>query len=400
MKRWIFLVIILILTVASLLILGYFAFIKQHAIASPWQRPATLEEVADEVLADRLKKINEGETVDFGSEHEINVLVLGLDSRKGNVEPHCDAIHMFTLNTDDWSVHVTSVPRGTYAYIPPGNLPEHEYYLANACSYAGLDYGVSQIEKVVGVKADYVATVGFSQVLGIMRALELPTTESLQWLRHRQSYAIGDPQRSHNQAVFMRDLVLTQSNKLRGDFGNTLQYLLYSMVNTDMDYKVARALINGYLKSDIDERPDDFTLSMKPYHQTQDLHLDFQNPEKQIEELLEHIRPFLSDEDLSDRPLNEIQSELIDYLDERIASDESVADVVEKQLWLQVEDEIERERLHYLFIEKYSRANAEERSGEILDLLTEYIIEKEVFEQDEYARLGKELLGELIRVEL
>lgn len=400
MKRLILLTFAAAVIVLSLGALSFSTFAKNHPVQNPWQAPASLEDVVDEVLADRKAKIEQGEDVDFGDENEINVLVLGLDARKGWQEPHCDGIHMFTLNIEDWTVHITSVPRGTYAYIPPGTYADNEYYLANACAFAGLDYGIEQIEKVAGVKADYVATVGFSQVLGIMRALDLPTTESLQWLRHRQSYAIGDPQRSHNQAVFMKDLIIGQADKLRGDFGAAMEYLIYSTVNTDMDYDVARALIEGYIDAELDQRPEDITLSMRPHHVVQDYHLDLENPEEQIQPLLDYLKPYLSKEDLSGRSLEDIQSELVSYMESRLVSSESVADIMNKQLWLQVEDHDTREQMHYDFTEKYVREILDEDPDKALDVITTYIFEKQTIGEEEYERLGRELMEELMRIEV
>jgi hypothetical protein len=44
--------------------------------------------------------------------------------------------------------------------------------------------------------------------LGILRNLKLPTTDTLRWLRHRQGYAIGEPQRAHNHSTFLKQLIL------------------------------------------------------------------------------------------------------------------------------------------------------------------------------------------------
>lgn len=400
MKRLLLLTFSTAIIVLALSALGYSTFAEYYLTGGPWEEAASMDEVVQDVLATRAQEIEQTGDVDFGDDHEINVLVLGLDSRKANLEPHCDSIHMFTLNIDDWTMNITSVPRGTYSYIPPGTYAENEYYLANACSFAGLDYGIEQIEKVVGVKADYIVTAGFSQVIGILRILDLPTTESLQWLRHRQSYAIGDPQRSQNQATFMKDIIVSQSNKLRGDLGTPLFYILYSIVDTDMDYDVALALLDGYLESEIDGRPDDITFAMKPYYATQELHLDFDNPDEQIDKLLSYIRPYLSDEDLSDRPIEEVQAELVAYLNDRLTSATGVADIVDKRLWLQVEDDGVREQLHYAFIERYARDTVDADPDAVIDLLTEYIFEMQLLGEQEYVDMGTALLGELIRVEV
>ncbi len=359
-----------------------------------WIEPPTIDDVVTQVVAEREAKLEEeiGE-VAFGNEKIINVLVLGLDSRKGNNEPHCDAIHMFSLDIENWTIIVTSVPRGTYAYIPPGTYEPNQYYLANACSFAGLDYGITQIEKIVGVKADYVVTAGFSQVIGILRIFDLPTTSSLQWLRHRQSYAIGDPQRSHNQAVFMKDLIVNYLDKFRSDWGVPMEYLLYKTVDTDMDFKVARALLDGYVASEIDKRPDDIVLQMKPYYATVDYHFDPENADEQVDILLNYVRPFLTEDDLSDRSIESIQRELDSYLEKRLLSDDPVEDIVDKQLWLQIEDHDRREYFHYEFMLLSLEGLSDE---EAVNVVTDYILEKSTLGEEESAQKGQDLLAKYL----
>ncbi len=363
---------------------------------------ASLEDVIQvdlvvEELRERREKFTELEEdiVDFGAEDEINILLLGLDGRKGWDNPHCDAIHMFTLNLTDWTIQITSVPRGTYAYIPGQHLAT-DYYIANACSFEGLEYGIEQIEKVIGVKTDYYVTVGFSQVYGILRTFDLPTTESLQFLRHRQSYQIGDPQRSHNQAVFIKDIALSQMGRFRSDLFKPAFFLLFNMIDTDMDYTLARSLFFGYLDHDIDSRPDDIILRMRPHYDTEDIHLDFDNVEEQIDTLLTRIRGRVSDEDLSDRPLEDYQKELIQYLEDHLEYGEDFDLVIDKRLWLQIEDDAKREEYHFAYLEQRVRRMQEDQIDEAIDLITTYIIEKEtlgIFESVEWA---EELLRSVI----
>ena len=388
---------IVVVLVGGLFTIGYFTFAAKHIEQALWQSTPTIINVVDEVLAQRATAIEEGESdVEFGSEDEINLLVLGLDARKGNREPHCDAIHMFTLNVTDWTILITSVPRGTYAYIPPGTYEENQYYLSNACAFAGLDYGIEQIEKIVGVKADYTLTIGFSQAIGVFRLLNLPTTETLQWLRHRHSYAMGDPQRSRNQAVFMKDIIIGQIDRFRNDFSVPMQYIGFKMVETDMDFGTARALLKGFLKAKIDERPDDITLTMKPYYPTVDYHLDLENPGEQIQALLNFIDPYLTQDDLSGKTLADIQEDLVDYLESRLTSAQAVSDVIERQLWLQVEDHDKREELHFAFVERYVEQSLQDDPEKAVDVLAEYILEKETLGEKESAVKGRKLLSELL----
>jgi len=359
----------------------------------------TVDEVSmDEIIEDTLEKRrlrNEDvDETDLESLSQINILVLGLDARKANQNPHCDAIHMFSLDLDQWNMTVTSVPRGTYAYIPPGNYPATEYYLANACSFAGLPYGIEQIEKVIGIKADYVVTVGFSQVMGIVRQLNLPPVESLQWLRNRHTYAIGDPQRSHNQAVFMKDLIINQIDNFEGRLSIPLERLLYSFLNTDLSFETAHALLKGFQKAELSENPWKITLQMRPYYQTADYHFDPENAEEQIQKIADFLAPRLSRDDFSKRTTEDVQNELIAYLERRLASIEPIDDLLKKQIWLQVNDPIHRERLQFEILKRQIETLGDEEA--IIELVSAYIIEKETLEETEFAEMGKALLEEYV----
>lgn len=353
-----------------------------------------MDEIIEDVLEKRRSRHGEVDETDLESLSNINILILGLDGRKSGQNPHCDAIHMFSLDLTQWNMTITSVPRGTYSYIPPGNYPPNEYYLANACAYAGIPYGIEQIEKVIGIKADYVVTVGFSQVMGIVRQLGLPPVESLQWLRNRHTYAVGDPQRSHNQAVFMKDLIVNQIDRFKGRLSIPLQRLLYSFVNTDLPFETAHALLNGYQESDISENPWKITLQMRPYYQTADYHFDPKNAEEQIQKIADFLAPRLPEGDFSQRTAEEVQIELIAYLERRLATIDPIDDLLEKQIWLQISNPVHRERLQFEILKRQIDTLGDEEA--IVDLISAYIIEKETLEETEFAEMGKDLLEEYV----
>lgn len=359
-----------------------------------------IDSVKEELLIRRslISEEREG-IIRFGEQDEINVLLLGLDARKGWDSAHCDAIHLYTLHLDDMSVTITSVPRGTFSRLPSGQVyADTEYYLANACGYGGLEYGIEQIERTLGVRVDYYATVGFSQVYGIMRTLGLPTTESLQFLRHRRSYAIGDPQRSHNQAVFMKDLITSQGGRFRNDVFKPVFFVLLGMVDTNMDPILARSLFTAYLDAEIDKRPNDIRLDMKPRHAgIVDYHFDFEGGEDQVDSLLDRIRGVTSSEDLSEKPLSAYQQELTTFLDVSLRQGgEDYQRVIDRQLWLQIEDTDARERWHFAYLEKQVNDLMDEEINEAINLITTFIIEKETFGQEESVSKAEALLRSVI----
>ncbi|MBI4599062.1 hypothetical protein HY734_02595 [Candidatus Uhrbacteria bacterium] len=355
----------------------------------------SMEDVVDTVLRKRTDRLTEAGEDAPPPDQEIHVLLLGLDVRKEEREPHCDAIHLFSFHPENGTLRITSVPRGTYAYVPSRITQPTEQYLANACAYESLDYGIEQIEKVLGVQADYVATVGFSQALGIFRLFDLPTTETLQWLRHRQSYAIGDPQRSHNQAVFMKDMLVAHLDAFRSKLSVPFQYLLYSLVDSDMDFATARILLKALADAEVDRVPERIELAIKPFYPVADYHLDLARASEQIAEIAAFLAPLLSKEDLSGRSIEDIQAELVAYLDARLLAPDPVADVMEKRLWLQVEDAEVRERLHSLLLERYVRDEAAS-DVERFDLLTDYVLEQQALGNEVYMEKGKALLAEWV----
>lgn len=349
----------------------------------------------DTVLLARKATVIGVDDIPFGDDQTVNILVLGIDSRKEGLEQHCDAIHMVSINTKDWTVLVTSVPRGTYAYIPPGNYADNEYYLSNACAFAGLDYGVSQIERVVGVKSDYVVTAGFSQVLGILRAIELPTTESLQWLRSRQTYKIGDPQRSQNQAVFLKDVVI---RLLDGDgIPDLLFHVLYGFVDTDMSEATAKALYDGLLLHSLHNRPEDIVLTMKPYYDVKEIHFDPENASAQIDALLKKLRGRLNRYDLANRTIEEVQKDLEEYLENVLLGKEgTAASVIDQQLWLQVEDNGARESFQFRFIEAYAMKLNKTDHAAAVQYVADYILEKQTLGSLIWETQGRALLETLV----
>lgn len=323
------------------------------------------------------------------TEQYINILLLGLDSRKSATSSHCDAIHMFTLNTASWTVQITSIPRGTHVYIPPGTFATSQNYLANACELAGHQYTIKQIEKFLNKKADYVVKVNFSQTLGILRVLKLPTTESLQWLRNRKSFAIGDPQRSHNQAVFMKDVALRKIGVFKNIVMLPVARIAYSYSDTNLKFDAFYALLRGYAESDLDKHPERITLSMWPSHKTGDFHFDFKNPEAFVSKF-RIVTSATSSTATPIRPLSSVQSELIAYLKQRLASKWSITDVLQKQLWLQIDNEKTREEFHFAFLERQLKET--KSYADKMEILNNYIFEKEVLELPEWADKGKALL--------
>lgn len=295
---------------------------------------------------------------------KLTVLFLGLDGRRGDRRPRCDAIHLVTVDFGKKKVRITSIPRGTRVPIP--DVDDERAYIGNACHMMGIDYAVEQIERLSGIKHDYMVKAGFSQTIGIFRMIGLPTTQTLQFLRNR-SLPNGDYQRSHNQAVFLKDMLISRLEFV-ASMPKTLQFVLYHMVDTDMDFETAHELFEAFLASNIAKEPKRIELVMRPFA-------------REAKEM--HFYPTTSEKD---QDYVMYQSDLEFYLKKLLASvfsliqrkedKEAYAKIqrpFEQQLWLQLDDPYKRESIHLEFLKVLTalHKNDEEVRSHILDFLSE-----------------------------
>ena len=195
----------------------------------------------------------------------------------------------------------------------------------------------------------------------------------------------------------MKDMIINHLDKFRSVFSLPVQYVLFNLVDTDMDFSTAKTILDGYISAEIDNRPDDIVLTMKPWYDTVDYHFDPNNADEQIAELYAVIAPYLSEEDFSDLTEEDIQNDAISYVYEQLESDESIADLVGKRFWLQINDDELREELHYNIIEKYSFELVGENIGDAIDLISDYILEMDALGLSEWSDKGKELLGDILK---
>lgn len=345
-----------------------------------------------------------------------NVLVIGVDSRKGAKEVHCDAIHLISIDTVEDTVEFINVPRGTYSYIPKpehwepkeeliaavdydlklaeeeakrleeerlaelaelGELPEEvdlpveeevieeeaepidptvlawskEQYISNVCEYIGVDEFVERIEVITGEEVDYRVLVGFSQAQGVLRALNFEPTTTLQFLRHRKSYGLGDVQRSYNQSLFLEDLLVNRVGMVE-ELPKTAQFALYQLVDTDLPYPVARGLLAWAQTSEA--RTDTARISHRTAPagtpKAQDIRFDEEEAEAQIAALYDRLRVF--DRNFT---VKDVQPTLVAYVHQELASsyaslvDADIAssratlqNLIDQQIWHQIEDASER----------------------------------------------------------
>ncbi len=389
----------ILLIVGLVILLGIGGWFVVQSIVS-YQQSAEARKVEQDLRTQIQSVINArrptqlgGEDAEPFDEHGIvRVLLIGLDSRSGSTLGHCDAIQFIEIDKINQTVNITAVPRGTYSPLPGTGHLLSDYYVSNACGIGGLDYGIMQIENILGQKADYVAVVGFSEALGTFRLLGLPTTETLQWLRLRQGYAIGEPQRAHNHSTFLKQLLVKFTLTNNSQLDTVWEYLLYQLVDSDLSFKQTQDIVSAFSAMDLANHSERISLSMKPAYAVAEIPYNSENLDEYLSARLDPISGQIPEGAYTGISEPEEQQQLMDLINAGLVDIDFVKRAFEQKLWLQIDDEATRESVHFALLSKYLSQISEAETGK--NLLADYIIEMEAIGQTEWAKTGRELLVE------
>ncbi|MFA5248357.1 MAG: LCP family protein [Patescibacteria group bacterium] len=350
------------------------------------------DEALENLLDSRRTEAEKTEETDmFGADGIVKILFIGVDKRAGQTAGHCDAIQLITIDQKKSTVMITAVPRGTYSPLPPGmGATSSDYYVSNACGLGGLDYGVKQIEKILGQKADYLVVVGFSEVLGILRNLKLPTTDTLRWLRHRQGYAIGEPQRAHNHSTFLKQLLTQFVPEKNSQLDKIWQYFIYKLVETDLSFAQTQSLVISLSAMDLKNHSERIALTMRPAYSVQDIPYSAEYLGEYLNKMINPIKDRLNPKDYSGEEDVDVEAELLKLVSEKNNDPEFVSWAFENNLWQQFENKEKRLSVQYDFMKRYSLsiANTTDRETVVAD----YILEMKHSGENVWAEKGEELL--------
>ncbi|MCR4314232.1 MAG: hypothetical protein NUV84_03230 [Candidatus Uhrbacteria bacterium] len=326
----------------------------------------------------------------FGGDGIVRVLFLGLDTRTGEAVSHCDAIQFIEIDRLKSTVTITAVPRGTYAPLPGVGHAPTDYYISNACEIGGLAYGITHIETILGTKADYVVVIGFSGALGVFRLLDLPTTQTLQWLRARQAYAIGEPQRAHNHSTFLKNLLINHTPTPSSEPTPAWQYLLYQLIDTDLSFTQTQQIVESLTNMDIGHHPDDIVLRMTPAFEVTDIPYDPAQLEIFLTTVLDPLVKRIKDGSYSGRSHLESQQQLMQLVTQGLEDASFVSHAFEQSIWEQMDDEPTRESVHFTLLSSYLTAQSQPEMR--AKLITDYILEMETLNQPYWSQQGRVLL--------
>lgn len=329
---------------------------------------------------------------EFANARRINIAIIGLDTRLGSNAGHADANHIFSIMPELGKIEIISIPRDTYVdcgYDDTTHLNKLTvFYLARGRGeYLKKIAEISHLNKI-----DYYIEFGFSQAMGILRFLGYNEKETLQILRSRRGFAIGDYQRVYNQAQFMRQVVLKYFNTVNGPLRPVIINGMLGLVRTNLNYSLATNLLDQLEQSNLTANPNNITIKIRPSLKTDFKIYDFSDPTviAKLNQKIEQIDNHSSD---STRKIKNIDAYVFNKLNRAIQSAESdtaknptraiskVQTFYNQKAWHQISDithrnEI-RDRIANVLITSYKKKNNLNKANEIANSIEQ---EKKLFE--------------------
>lgn len=187
-------------------------------------------------------------------EHNVSVLFVGIDrggSRTGDVDKGLsDALMLATFNQEEKTVHLLSIPRDTYVYIPSR---ESHTKITHAHAYGGIRETLDTVEHLFDMPVDYYARIDFDAFIDIVDALDGIEVEV--------PYALSEMDSNDRQGAIQLSaglqwlngeeaLALARTRKYDNDFerGNRQQMILKAMMDRAVSIN-ALANINNLLEA-------------------------------------------------------------------------------------------------------------------------------------------------------
>ncbi|MGM8366166.1 LCP family protein [Virgibacillus sp. W0181] len=102
----------------------------------------------------------------------VSVLIMGVDSsekRANEDSARTDTLMLATLNKDDKSVKLLSIPRDSYVYIPEVG---YETKINHAHAYGGPEATMETVEQLLDIPVDYYARVNFEAFMEMVDAVD------------------------------------------------------------------------------------------------------------------------------------------------------------------------------------------------------------------------------------
>jgi anionic cell wall polymer biosynthesis LytR-Cps2A-Psr (LCP) family protein len=216
---------------------------------------------------------------EFAGQTRINIALIGLDGRMGATTGHADANHILSIMPDIGKIQIISIPRDTYVdcgYDDTTHLNKLTVYYMAAGRQSYLQK-LAEIAKLPSIP--YYIEFGFSQAMGMMSLFGYKSTETLQVLRSRKSFAIGDYQRVYNQAQFVKQLMVRHYNTLTGTFQPVFINGILVLVKTNMKNSEITNIFSNLEQNNFTASPENISIKIRPSLKANYKVFDFSNPE-------------------------------------------------------------------------------------------------------------------------
>src|SRR5690625_5785080 len=102
----------------------------------------------------------------------VSILLMGVDSsdeRGDDEEARTDALLVATLNKDEKSVKLLSIPRDSYVYVPEVG---YETKINHAHAYGGPRATIETVENLLNIPIDYYVRVNFEAFMDVVDAVD------------------------------------------------------------------------------------------------------------------------------------------------------------------------------------------------------------------------------------
>lgn len=102
----------------------------------------------------------------------VSILIMGVDSsekRDNEASARTDALMLATLNKDERSVKLLSIPRDSYVYIPEVG---YETRINHAHAHGGPQATIETVENLLDIPVDYWVRLNFESFIDIVEALD------------------------------------------------------------------------------------------------------------------------------------------------------------------------------------------------------------------------------------
>jgi len=199
--------------------------------------------------------------LECGGEDGTNILLLGIDRRRGRGRGRSDMIVLLRV-VPELGVLTLSIPRDVKVPLRPGRPFGYQDKIAHMYVYGGVERTRKSVENLLGIKIDHYVVVenfsNFKRLLSLIRGVDidkhLEGQIGLKWVRNR-GFGRGDIERAMRFQVFVKAAIdkawnLTDGGNQR--LVNILTRASLLFVNTDLSLSDILALVEKLRAADFD----------------------------------------------------------------------------------------------------------------------------------------------------